>query len=111
MIKLEKNKIYKVVSTNKSFKRNYMIFSLRNDLFWNGETSMNFRKTIFLINLDGEFGMGGDMGIHQGNEIVELSLADWLELGHFLRGTKLRANLRTKKVTDIELENWEITEI
>jgi hypothetical protein len=51
------------------------------------------------------------MGLHPDSMFSKLSVSDWLELGCFLRGTKLRANLKTRKVVDTELENWEITEI
>jgi hypothetical protein len=110
MIKLEKNRIYKIITTNTSFKRNYMIFALPKELEWWGESIM-FRKTVFLINLVGKFKIGSDMGLNYDSKVVEPSAFDLLEVGCFLRGTKLRANIRTKKVTDIELENWEITEI
>lgn len=109
MIKLEKNRIYKIITTNTSFKRNYMIFALPKDIEWEGGRSVH--TSLFLINLEGEFKMGCDMGLHPSNKVVEPTASDWLEVGCYLRETRFRANLRTKKVTDIELENWEITEI
>lgn len=109
MIKLEKNRIYKIITTNTSFKRRYMLFALPKDIEWEGGKSVH--TSLFLINLEGEFKIGSDMGLNHDSKVVEPSAFDLLEVGCFLRGTKLRANIRTKKVTDIELENWEITEI
>ena len=110
MIKLEKNRVYKIITTNTAFKRNYMLFALPKDIEWE-VSKRSIHTSLFLINLEGEFKMGCDMGFHPDSKVVEPTASDWLEVGCFLRGTKLRANLRTKKVTDIELENWEITEI
>lgn len=109
MIRLEKNRIYKIITTNTSFKRNYMLFALPKDIEWEGSKACI--NSLFLINLEGEFNMGCAMGLNPDSKIVEPTASDWLEVGFLLRGTKLRANLRTKKVIDIELENWEITEI
>ena len=110
MIKLEKNRIYKIITTNTSFKRRYMLFALPKNIEWEDSKS-TVHTSLFLINLEGEFKMGCDMGFHAGGKVVEPTVSDWLEVGCYLRETRFRANLRTKKVTDIELENWEITEI
>jgi len=87
-----------------------MLFALPKDIVWEGSKS-TVHTSLFLINLEGEFKMGCDMGLHVGSKVVEPTASDWLEVGCYLRETRFRANLRTKKVTDIELKNWEITEI
>ena len=111
MVKLEKNRIYKVITANSRYSRNYMIFALPKDMLWNDDGKSVCIKSLFLIDLEGGFSFNSDMGLRARDAIVELKASDWFEVGGLLRGTKFRVNLRTKKVTDIELENWEITEI
>ena len=87
-----------------------MLFALPKDIVWD-DSKTTIHASLFLINLNGKFKMGCDMGLHVGSKVVEPTASDWLEVGCYLRETRFRANLRTKKVTDIELKNWEITEI
>lgn len=109
-IQLEKGKIYKLKTETGIFKRSYMIFSPKETFYFSGWLTL-YKDTIFTIDLEGEFELDGNIGLWEGDKIVDLNMKDWLEVGQFLRTTEFRFNLKTRELKNIELEHWKITEI
>ena len=106
---LRKSKIYKVKTQIKQFKRDYILFALPKDV--ECEKKMNVYTTIFLIDLNGNFSTSIGMGFQGGDTFVPLTLGDWLEVLHFLKGTGLEVNMKTKEVINVSLKKWGATEI
>lgn len=109
-IQLEKGKIYKLNTESRLFKRSYMIFSPKETFYFSGLIRL-FKNTIFTIDLEGKFKLDGNIGLWEDDEIVDLNMNDWLEVGQFLRTTEFRFNLKTRELRNKELDEWEITEI
>ena len=109
-IQLEKGKIYKLKTEPGNFKRSYMIFSPKETFYFSGWCSLFCQKTLFTINLEGEFKLDSSIGLWGGDKIVDLNIKDWLEVGQFLRTTEFRFNLKTRELRNKGLDKWEITE-
>jgi len=100
-IQLEKGRVYKVITPTKSFKRDYMIFSLRENFYYNFKYHC-IRPCLFIINMDGELRKDdAQIGIWDYDVFKELNANDLFELSNILRGTRLRYNRKTKKIEEI----------
>jgi hypothetical protein len=107
---LRKGKIYKVIGKQTIFKRPYILFSPRRDMCY-FRIFVTTVDTLFAINLEGEFKLNDSIGIWYNDEFEELTVADWLEVGQFLKNTQLRYNLKTKEIIDITNKEEEELEL
>lgn len=94
---LRKGKIYKVDSKHTKFKRSYILFSPKKDMCYS-HMFVATVHTLFSINLEGEFKLNGSIGLWSDDEFEELTVADWLEVGQFLKNTEYRFNFKTKEL-------------
>lgn len=105
---LRKGKIYKV-RTNSRYKRDYMLFSPCQTLYYSGIYSYSL-NTYFAINLNGKISLSSAIGLWPYDVFEPLTYSDWLEVGQYLKNTKFRVNLKTKELIDTKKEE-ELVEI
>ena len=110
MINLKKNKIYKLRVSFCKFKRDYLLFSPKEDHNFKKEDhnfilypgmSASF-QTHFTIDLLGNFETDSSCGICSGDSFEPLNINDFIEIGTHLKGTQYMYNLKKQELIPIK---------
>ena len=99
MITLKKNKIYKLRVSFSKFKRDYLLFSLKEDHNFISYPGMSTSfQTNFTIDLQGKFETNSSCGFCVGDSFEPLNINDFIEIGTHLKGTQYMYNLKKQEL-------------